>query len=194
MNPEDLRTCLDRRFQLDGDGYIWRSTVGKFAVSVVPWRTSADTDCLRVTVFDCLTNLEIDEWTHSVRCTDNWRERLQELVGKAMIRAQHRPMCTNCTESEGEMVPMVVRTSAKHKSQFFGCINYRDTHCRHTARIRTRSEPDKIPKSKCEDSYQKARPSIHGLRVHKRFCRVPLTNSCFSLGNFRNFSSAQYCS
>jgi len=91
MDPNDLRNCLDRRFQLDGDAYTWRSTVGKFAVTVVPWRTNAETNCVRVAVSDCLTGLEVHQWTHSVRCTDNWRERLQELVGKAMIRAQHRP-------------------------------------------------------------------------------------------------------
>src|SRR5438552_2968133 len=89
----DLRNCLDRRFQCDRDVYTWRSTVGKFTVSVAPFRTNAETTCVRVGVSDCLSDLEVEEWTHSVRCTDNWRERLQELVGKAMIRAQHRPIC-----------------------------------------------------------------------------------------------------
>jgi hypothetical protein len=71
MHLNDLRNCLDRRFQLDDDRYTWTSTVGKFAVTVVPWQTSAQTDCVRVSVTDCITDLELDEWTHSVRCTDN---------------------------------------------------------------------------------------------------------------------------
>ncbi|CAN5883364.1 hypothetical protein BH18ACI4_BH18ACI4_00830 [soil metagenome] len=135
MDPNDLRNCLDRRFQLDGDGYTWRSTVGKFTVTVAPWRTNAESNCVRVAVSDGLTDLEVDAWTHSVRCTDNWRERLQELVGKAMIRAQHRPICPNCSQLGGELVPMLVRTSIKHKSQFFGCANYRKTGCPHTVSI-----------------------------------------------------------
>ena len=137
-NPEcslDLRNCLDRRFQLDGDRYVWRSTVGKFAVIVIPWRTSAESDCVRVVVYDCLTDVEVDEWSHSVRCRDNWRERLQELVGKAMIRAQHRPSCPNCTKPEDKRVPMVVRRSARNKSQFLGCANYRTAACRCTIDI-----------------------------------------------------------
>jgi hypothetical protein len=128
----DLRNCLDRRFQLDGDGYVWRSTVGKFAVSVVSWRTSSETDCVRVVVYDCLTDLEVDDWTHSVRCTHNWRERLQELVGKAMIRAQHRPVCPTCACVGREEVPLLVRASLRNRSQFFGCANYRTADCRYT--------------------------------------------------------------
>jgi len=135
MDINDLRNCLDRRFQLDGDVYTWRSTVGKFAVTVVPWRTNVETDCVRVVVSDCLTDLEIDEWTHSVRCTDNWRERLQELVGKAMIRAQHRPLCPACSSQGSESVPLLLRTSVRNKSQFFGCANYHKTDCRHTVSI-----------------------------------------------------------
>src|SRR4030095_13721050 len=111
----DLRNCLDRRFKFDGDRYVWRSTVGKFAVSVIPWRTSADTECVRVVVYDCLTGLEVDEWSHSVRCTDNWRERLQELVGKAMIRAQHRPVCPACSSHANESAPLVLRTSVRQE-------------------------------------------------------------------------------
>lgn len=133
-SPIDLRNCLDRRFQFEVDRYVWRSTVGKFAVSVIPWQTSADTDCVRVAVYDCLSDLEVDEWSHSVRCSDNWRERLQELVGKAMIRAQHRPVCPNCTKPEA-LVPMLVRASAKHKSQFFGCANYHKADCRHVVSL-----------------------------------------------------------
>lgn len=135
MQLSDLRNCLDRRFQLDGDRYTWRSTVGKFIVDVVLWRTNAETDCVRVVVSDCLTDLEVDEWSHSVRCTDNWRERLQELVGKAMIRAQHRPSCAACSSQGPECVPMLVRTSARLKSQFFGCANYRKTKCRRTVSV-----------------------------------------------------------
>jgi hypothetical protein len=131
----DLRNCLDRRFQFDGDCYVWRSTVGKFAVTVIPWRTNAESDCVRVAVTDCLTDLEVEEWTHSVRCTDNWRERLQELVGKAMIRAQHRPNCLSCSQPGRVLVPMLLRTSAKHQSQFFGCANYKKTDCRRTISI-----------------------------------------------------------
>jgi len=132
MKLHDLRNCLDRRFQQNGDGYIWKSRVGKFTVAVVPWQTIAETDCVRVAVTDCLTGVEVDAWTHSVRCSDNWRERLQELVGKAMIRAQHRLTCSKCSQPSGELVTMVVRTSQKHKRQFFGCANYRKTDCRHT--------------------------------------------------------------
>jgi hypothetical protein len=134
MHIDDMRNCLDRRFQLDGDRYIWRSTVGQFAVTVVPWRTNAETDCVRVVVSDCLTDLEVDQWTHSVRCTDNWRERLQELVGKAMIRAQHRPTCSDCGPG-GEQMPMLVRTSSRYGTQFFGCANYLKRGCRHTLSI-----------------------------------------------------------
>jgi hypothetical protein len=119
MNLSDLRNCLDRRFQLDGDRYTWRSTVGKFAVTVVPWRTNAETNCVRVVVCDCLTDLEVEDWSHSVRCTDNWRERLQELVGKAMIRAQHRPFCPACTSQVPERVPLLVRTSVSTAGFFF---------------------------------------------------------------------------
>src|SRR5215510_6969469 len=104
----DMTNCLDRRFQVDGDRYVWKSTIGKFMVSVIPWRTTTETDCVRVVVYDCLTDLEVEEWSHSVRCTDNWRERLQELVGKAMIQAQHRPICPDCNHSEAR-VPLVVR-------------------------------------------------------------------------------------
>src|SRR5688500_20161419 len=89
----NLRNCLDRRFQFDGNCYLWKSTVGKFAVSVIPWRTSAYTDCVRVVVYDCISDVEVDGWRHSVRCTDNWRERLQESVGKARIRAPQRRVC-----------------------------------------------------------------------------------------------------
>jgi len=135
MHLNDLRNCLDRRFQLDGDRYAWISTVGKFAVTVLPWRTNTETDCVRVAVKDCITDLEVDEWTHSVRCTDNWRERLQELVGKAMIRAQHRPVCPNCSQADGEQVPMLVRTSARRRTQFFGCANYRTTDCHYTVSV-----------------------------------------------------------
>lgn len=135
MNLNDLRNCLDRRFQLDGDRFTWRSTVGKFAVTVVPWRTNAETNCVRVVVSDCLTDLEVDEWTHSVRCTDNWRERLQELVGKAMIRAQHRPFCPACSSCGTERIPLLVRTSVRNKSQFFGCANYRTSDCHYTVGV-----------------------------------------------------------
>jgi hypothetical protein len=135
MRVNDLRNCIDRRFQLNGDVYNWKSTVGKFAVTVVPWRTNADMDCARVVVSDCLTDLEVDEWTHSVRCTGNWRERLQELVGKAMIRAQHRPFCPACSAHGPERVPLLVRTSVRNKSQFFGCSNYRALDCHYTVSI-----------------------------------------------------------
>src|SRR4030095_9021151 len=131
----DLRNCLDRRFQFDGDRYVWRSTVGKFAVSVIPWRTSADSDCIRVAVYDCLSDLEVEGWSHSVRCTENWRERLQELVGKAMIRAQHRPVCIECNHPGGDVAPMLIRTSTRNKSQFFGCFNYRGSGCHHTLSV-----------------------------------------------------------
>ncbi len=136
MDLNDLRNCVDRRFQLDDDKYTWRSTVGKFAVMVVPWRTSAETNCVRVMVGDCLTDLNVDEWTRSVRCTDNWRERLQELVGKAMIRAQHRPSCPACSLQGTESVPLLVRASVRNKSQFFGCANYRKANCHYTLSIK----------------------------------------------------------
>jgi hypothetical protein len=135
MHLNDLRNCLDRRFQLDGDKYTWTSTVGKFAVTVVPWQTNAQADCVRVGVNDCITDLEVDEWSHSVRCTDNWRERLQELVGKAMIRAQHRPFCPACSSQGTELVPLLVRASARNRSQFFGCANYWTTDCHYTANL-----------------------------------------------------------
>ncbi len=128
MDLNDLRNCLDRRFQLAGDRYTWKSTVGRFAVTVIPWRTNADTNCVRVAVSDCLTDLEIDQWNHSVRCTDNWRERLQELVGKAMIRAQHRPFCPACSSQGTDRVHLLLRTSMRTKNQFYGCANYRTTH------------------------------------------------------------------
>lgn len=134
-SPMDLRNCLDRRFQFDGERYVWRSTVGKFAVSVIPWRTSGDHDCIRVAVYDCLSDLEVEEWSHSVRCTENWRERLQELVGKAMIRAQHRPVCASCSSLGIERVPMLIKNSMKYKMQFFGCANYRATDCHYTTRV-----------------------------------------------------------
>ncbi len=135
MHLNDLRNCLDRRFQLDDDRYTWRSTVGKFAVTVIPWQTNAETNCVRVVVSDCLTDLEVDQWSHSVRCTDNWRERLQELVGKAMIRAQHRPVCPDCSQVDGEQVPMLLRASSRHRTQFFGCANYMKMDCRHSVNI-----------------------------------------------------------
>jgi hypothetical protein len=128
----DVRNCLDRRFQIDGDRYVWKSTVGMFMVSVIPWRTSTETDCVRVVVYDCLTDLEVEDWSHSVRCTDNWRERLQELVGKAMIRAQHRPLCPSCNTQGSERVLLLVRTSVKNRTQFFGCANYHTSNCRLT--------------------------------------------------------------
>ena len=87
----DVRNCLDRRFQLDRDHYVWKSTIGKFTANVIPWRTSTEADCVRVLGYDCLKDLEVQDWSHSVRCTDNWRERLQELVGKAMIRPKIDP-------------------------------------------------------------------------------------------------------
>jgi hypothetical protein len=121
----DVRNCLDRRFQLDGDRYVWKSTVGMFTVSVIPWRTSTETDCVRVVVYDCLTELEVEDWSHSVRCTNSWRARLQELIDKAMISAQHRPICHDCTQLGGDLVPMLVRTSTKHKGAVFGCANFR---------------------------------------------------------------------
>jgi hypothetical protein len=137
MNPNgdtsiDVTNCLDRRFQRDGERYVWKSTVGKFMVSVIPWRTSTDTNCVRVVVYDCLTDLEVEAWSHSVRCTDSWRERLQELIGKAIIRAQHRPFCLSCSSHAAERVPMLVRTSVRTKSQFFGCANYYKTDCHYT--------------------------------------------------------------
>jgi len=141
----DIRNCLDRRFLRDGDFYTWRSTVGKFAVTVVPFRTKAETNCVRVGVFDCLSNLEVEEWTHSIRCTDNWRERLQELVGKAMIRAQHRPICPACSSAGSERVSLLVRTSLRNKSQFFGCVNYRLTDCRYTLSVDCAFDCDALP-------------------------------------------------
>ena len=135
-SPSRLRNCLDRRFQFDGDRYVWRSTVGKFAVSVNLWRTKTDTNCVRVAVYDCLSDLEVEEWTHSVRCIDNWRERLQELVGKSMIRAQHRPICPNCSQREKQIVPLLVRTALRTNCQFFGCSNYRSADCRYTLSIK----------------------------------------------------------
>lgn len=131
----DLQNCLDRRFELDGDRYVWKSTVGKFMVSVIPWRMNNNTDCVRVAVYDCLTDVEVGGWSHSVRCSDNWRERLQESVGKAMIRAQHRPVCPDCSEAEGERIPMLVRTSSRNRSQFFGCTSYRKRGCRRTVSV-----------------------------------------------------------
>ncbi|SRR5258705_2204541 len=77
----------------------------------VPRQMNAETNCVRVAVSDGITDLEVDDWTHSVRCTDNWRERLQELAGKAMIRAQHRPLCPACSSGGSERVPLLVRTS-----------------------------------------------------------------------------------
>lgn len=131
----DVTNCLDRRFQREGDRYVWKSTVGKFMVIVIPWRTNAETDCVRVVVYDCLTDLEVEEWSHSVRCTDNWRERLQELVGKAMIRAQHRPFCPACPSQGIERVHLLVKRSVRNKRQFFGCANYRITGCHFTLNI-----------------------------------------------------------
>lgn len=173
MDLNDLRNCLDRRFQLDSDRYTWRSTVGKFAVTVVPWQTNAETNCVRVVVYDCLTDLEVAEWTRSVRCTDNWRERLQELVGKAMIRAQHRPICPDCSQEGGERVPLLVRTSARHKSQFFGCANYRKTECRRTVSVNRAFEgwtesPMKtsgatlVKSTSPEDAFPHSWPSVSG--------------------------------
>src|SRR5262245_37535582 len=122
----DVTNCLDRRFQVDSDRYVWKSTVGKFMVIVSPWRTNADTDCVRVVVYDCLTDREVDVGSHSVRCTANGRDRLQELVGKALIRPQHRPFCPICRLKLSEDASLLVRTSLRNKSQFFGCISYRD--------------------------------------------------------------------
>jgi|GEM_PF-2911096 len=128
----DITNCLDRRFLRDGDRYIWKSTVGKFMVTVIPFRTNSDTDCVRVVVYDCLTDLEVEDWSHWVRCTANWRERLQESVGKAMIRAQHRPSCPLCTPQQAHQLPLLIRTSVKNNSQFFGCSNYHALNCRYT--------------------------------------------------------------
>jgi hypothetical protein len=152
MQPNDLRNCLDRRFQLDGDRYTWKSTVGKFAVTVVPWRTTAETNCVRVVVSDCLSDLEVAHWSHSVRCTDNWRERLQELVGKAMIRSQHRPFCPACGSQGTERVPLLIKTSVRNKSQFFGCANYRTTDCHYTVSVGRAFE--------CEDEHLKGSSQV----------------------------------
>jgi hypothetical protein len=175
MQIDDLRNCLDRRFQLDGDRYSWRSTVGKFAVTVVPWQTNAETNCVRVVVSDCLTDLEVEDWSHSVRCTENWRERLQELVGKAMIRSQHRPFCRGSSHGI-EQVPLLVKASARNKSQFFGCANYRSTNCNYTVDVARAFE--------CENSKLKHQRLMFFVWLCRSFGRIR--------SSFRDYARAHW--
>lgn len=133
----DFANCLDRRFKRAGDGYRWASTIGEFEVAIAAARNEVgEVYGVEVSVFDLLAaGREVEWWRHMVRVTrGGWRERLQKQVGKALIRAPHRPLCAPCGDDKaGRRAPLVIRRSERTRRQFFGCVNFNTRpSCRYT--------------------------------------------------------------
>lgn len=89
---------------------------------------------MRVTVYDCLSDVRIRKWSSVIKLTSgHWQRRLRRAAGEAMILAQRRPRCPRCGVEGGQASEMLVRDSEDGKKQFLLCANY--PVCRETANI-----------------------------------------------------------
>lgn len=139
MNRHYIKNCVDRRFTWDGKAFVWSHPTYKFEIVVTPTQTQTGSDIVTVTITDKATNALIKKWSHDIQCGEgDWRDRLQALTGKLLIKAQHRPFCPNC------QIPLQVKTTKKGDRQFFGCPNYRGPSkgCHHTKDISKAFETD----------------------------------------------------
>lgn len=140
-NRHLIRTCVERSFEWDGSSYRWRHAKYRFLIVVEPTQTGTGSDIVRVTFTDLTTNNVVDDWSHDVLCGEgDWRDRLQALVGKLLIKAQHRPFCPRCR------LPLLVKTTREGGRQFFGCRNYNGgTGCGYTRDLSAAFDPEDTP-------------------------------------------------
>lgn len=147
-NRHYIKTCVDRRFKWNGQAFEWSDPLYKFRITVEPTRTQTGTDIVRVTITDVITSTTVSDWSHDIICGEgDWRDRLQALVGKLSIKAQHRPFCPYCN------APLRVKSNKEATRQFFGCRNYQGGRgCRHTKDLDSAFEPQ--PRANLKESHK----------------------------------------
>ena len=109
-------------------------------------------------MMDLITNTMIADWSHDVMCGEgDWRDRLQSLTGKLLIKAQHRPFCARCN------APLRVKTNKENSRQFFGCRNYQGGRgCRYTKDLDLAFEPNPRTASEANSGDQQSNANTDG--------------------------------
>lgn len=113
----EIKACLPFLLKpLDaGIGWAWKSERAGMTASV---KFGAEKNSLVIAVFDAETNEEIELWRSELRLTGQWKRRLRQFSGEALVLCQTRPRCPKCGE------PATLRRRREGGAQFFGCTRY----------------------------------------------------------------------
>lgn len=110
-----VKSCLPFLFNEDGEGWAWRSERANMTAVV---EQGGEKNTLVVKVVDDESGQEIGLWVTELRLTGQWRRRLRQSSGEALVLAQTRPQCPICK------APVKLRTRGADSRQFFGCSNF----------------------------------------------------------------------
>src|SRR5205823_5198397 len=91
----EIKACLPFLLKpLDaGTGWAWKSERGGMTASV---KFGAEKNSLVIAVFDAETDEEIELWRSELRLTGQWKRRLRQFSGEALVLCQTRPRCPKC--------------------------------------------------------------------------------------------------
>lgn len=118
----DIKACLP--FPLKalgaGSGWAWHSEFPNLTASV---KFGEKKNSLIVAVSDDEAGEEIELWRTELHLTGQWKRRLRQLSGEALVLCQSRPRCPKCSA----VVKLIRRN--EDRVQFFGCSNFRSSSC-----------------------------------------------------------------
>lgn len=122
-----FKQCLGRDFKRT-DSYRQEISFGYSSpcqIEVRVWTTvdsstgrarPLGSDAIRVVVFDRLAGRKIEPWSSVLNRVGDCLDRLEAVVGHAVLRAKKRPSCSKCGSQ--------MRICGKPEDQFWGCPNY----------------------------------------------------------------------
>lgn len=116
----EIKACLSFLYKPTEDpcGWAWHAEHANMTASVI---FGAEKNSLIITVTDDDAGEEIELWRTELRLSGNWKRRLRQFSGEALVLCQSRPRCPKC----GALVVLVRRRDGS--VQFFGCTKFRST-------------------------------------------------------------------
>lgn len=112
------RNYRRRRDTEHGYHWIYRDAKTTLSAHVYP---NVDRDIINISIFDDRNPDEsklIKKWSGDLRMTGDWKRRLRQAAGEAIVLAHQRPRCPNCRK------PLILRERRSDQHQFFGCEDY----------------------------------------------------------------------
>lgn len=113
----EIQSCLSFLFKPLGGGSGWarHAEQANMTASVT---FGEEKNSLVISVLDTEAGEEIELWRSELRLTGQWKRRLRQLSGEALVLGQTRPRCPRCGK------PVRLRRCGEDRAQFYGCSQF----------------------------------------------------------------------